>query len=69
MRKLIVGDMFCGAGGTSHGLVNSEFVDIAWAINHDPNAIKAHKENHPDTLHFEEDIVSMDISRLSQVDL
>jgi DNA (cytosine-5)-methyltransferase 1 len=69
MRKLTVGDMFCGAGGTSHGLVNSDFVEIAWAINHDPNCIEAHHKNHPYTLHFEEDIVSMDIARLSQVDL
>lgn len=61
--------MFCGAGGTSHGLVNSDFVEIAWAINHDPNCIEAHKKNHPGTKHFEEDIVSMDIDKLDPVDL
>jgi DNA (cytosine-5)-methyltransferase 1 len=69
MKKLIIGDMFCGAGGTSHGLVNSDFAEIAWAINHDPKCIEAHKKNHPGTLHFEEDIVSMKIEKLSRVDL
>ena len=69
MRKLLVGDMFCGAGGTSHGLVNSDFAEVAWAINHDPKCIEAHKKNHPDTVHYEEDIVSMDIERLTPVDL
>jgi len=64
-----VGDMFCGAGGTSHGIVNSDFAEVAWAINHDPNAIKAHTINHPNTKHYEEDIVSMDISKLTPVDL
>ena len=69
MRKLRVGDMFCGAGGTSHGLVNSDFAEVVWAINHDENCIEAHKRNHPNTVHYEEDIVSMDISKLSLVDL
>lgn len=69
MRKLRVGDMFCGAGGTSHGIVNSDFAEVAWAINHDQNAIKAHTLNHPNTKHYEEDIVSMDISKLTEVDL
>lgn len=69
MKKLTVGDMFCGAGGTSHGIVNSDFAEVAWAINHDPNAIKAHKINHPNTVHYEEDIVSMDISKLTPVDI
>jgi len=69
MRKLRVGDMFCGAGGTSHGIVNSDFAEVAWAINHDENAIKAHTINHPNTKHYEEDIVSMDISKLTEVDL
>ena len=69
MRKLKVGDMFCGAGGTSHGLVNSRFAEIVWAINHDPKCIEAHKKNHPNTKHFEEDIVSMNIKKLTPVDL
>lgn len=67
--KITVGDMFCGAGGTSHGLVNSDFAEVVWAINHDPDAIRAHKKNHPRTIHFEEDIVSMNIEKLTPVDL
>ncbi|OHT44775.1 DNA cytosine methyltransferase [Flavobacterium tructae] len=51
-------DLFCGAGGTSTGI---HFTDIpnmfvAACVNHDSNAILSHAQNHPDTLHFTEDI-------------
>lgn len=36
-------------------------VDIA--INHDPQAIRMHKVNHPDTLHLTEDIFKVDLQR------
>lgn len=36
-------------------------VDIA--INHDPQAIRMHKVNHPDTLHLTEDIFEVDLQR------
>ena len=51
-------DLFCGAGGTSTGihLANAKNVFVAACINHDANAIKSHFENHPNTLHFTEDI-------------
>ncbi len=51
-------DLFCGAGGTSTGihLANSKNVFVAACVNHDANAIKSHAENHPNTLHFTEDI-------------
>lgn len=50
-------DLFCGAGGTSTGihLANSNAKVIA-CVNHDPNAIESHKKNHPECLHFMEDI-------------
>ena len=53
MKKMIVGDMFAGAGGTSHGIVNSKFAEVAWAINHDANAIKAHKQNQQDQTYIQ----------------
>ncbi|WP_338396341.1 DNA cytosine methyltransferase [Fulvitalea axinellae] len=62
-----VGDMFCGAGGTSTGAMNVPGVKVSWCINHDSMAIKSHKENHPDCDHYNEDIVDMDISILSKV--
>jgi len=51
-------DLFSGAGGTSTGihLANQSNVYVAACVNHDANAIKSHAQNHPNTLHFTEDI-------------
>lgn len=50
-------DLFCGAGGTSTGIhlanVNAE---VLACVNHDAEAIKCHKKNHPNAVHFTEDI-------------
>lgn len=56
-------DLFCGAGGTSTGI---HFTDIknmfvAGCVNHDKNAILSHAENHPNTLHFTEDIRDFEV--------
>lgn len=56
-------DLFCGAGGTSTGI---HFADIpnmfvAGCVNHDKNAILSHAENHPNTLHFTEDIRDFEV--------
>lgn len=56
-------DLFCGAGGTSTGI---HFTDIpnmfvAACVNHDSNAILSHAENHPNTLHFTEDIRDFEV--------
>lgn len=50
-------DLFCGAGGTSTGihLANSNAKVIA-CVNHDAKAIESHKANHPDAVHFTEDV-------------
>ncbi|MFC4676194.1 DNA cytosine methyltransferase [Dysgonomonas termitidis] len=60
-------DLFCGAGGTSTGVelatVNGRKVaKIIICINHDKNAIASHFANHPDALHFTEDIRTLDFS-------
>lgn len=54
-------DLFCGAGGTSSGVKDAEYMRRQMAmvivgINHDDIAIAAHKVNHPETLHLVEDI-------------
>lgn len=51
-------DLFSGAGGTSTGihLVESRRAFVAACVNHDTNAINSHKENHPEALHFIEDV-------------
>ncbi len=54
--KFIVVDFFCGAGGVSVGILNSDQAVIAAALNHSPIAIASHSANHPETTHFEDDI-------------
>lgn len=57
--ELIV-DNFAGGGGASTGieLATGKSVDIA--INHDPEAIKMHKANHPHTKHYCENVWEVD---------
>ena len=53
----LVIDLFCGAGGVSTGFVMAKGIAIVIAcVNHDHTAILSHKVNHPNTVHFEEDI-------------
>ncbi|MCM1168813.1 MAG: DNA cytosine methyltransferase [Bacteroides sp.] len=69
MINLLYIDLFCGAGGTSTG-VNSARVDgkqcaeVIACVNHDANAIASHAANHPDALHFTEDIRTLELSPL-----
>ena len=67
--KLIYVDLFCGAGGTSTGveratIAGSKCARVIACVNHDKNAILSHAANHPDTLHFTEDIRTLDLSTL-----
>ena len=67
--KLLYIDLFCGAGGTStgveHAMVNGEkCAKVIACVNHDPNAIASHAANHPDALHFTEDIRTLELSPL-----
>ena len=67
--KLIYIDLFCGAGGTTTGVEQAEFDGQACAkviacVNHDVNAIASHQANHPHTLHFTEDIRTLNLSNL-----
>ena len=67
--KLLYIDLFCGAGGTSTGVefarLNGEkCARVIACVNHDPNAILSHQANHPDTMHFTEDIRTLELSGL-----
>lgn len=69
--KLLYIDLFCGAGGTSTGVENATIdnrkcAKVISCVNHDKNAIASHSENHPETLHFTEDIRTLDLSGLLQ---
>ena len=56
VRKITFGDMLAGGGGTSTGAYLVPGLNVLWAINHDPIAIATHKANHPETVHFVDDI-------------
>jgi DNA (cytosine-5)-methyltransferase 1 len=68
---LIYVDLFCGAGGTTTGveaaeLCGSKVARVIACVNHDKLAIDSHASNHPHTLHFTEDIRTMDVQRLNK---
>jgi DNA (cytosine-5)-methyltransferase 1 len=48
-------DLFCGAGGTSSG-AHMAGANVVACVNHDALAIDSHKINHPNAIHFTEDI-------------
>ncbi|RZJ92456.1 MAG: DNA cytosine methyltransferase [Chryseobacterium sp.] len=63
--EFLVIDLFCGAGGTSTGFLQAKGKAIVIAcINHDAKAIESHWLNHPEVLHFEEDIRTVELSPL-----
>lgn len=69
MSKLYIIDLFCGAGGVTTGfeLARNEMRKVAKVIacvNHDAVAIDSHLANHPGTLHFTEDIRTLDVTNL-----
>lgn len=53
--ELIV-DNFAGGGGASTGIELATGYSVDIAINHDPEAIKMHKANHPNTKHYCENV-------------
>ena len=57
--ELIV-DNFAGGGGASTGIELATGYNVDIAINHDPEAIKMHKANHPSTIHYCEDVWNVD---------
>lgn len=59
MREIIV-DNFAGGGGASTGIEMATGRSVDIAINHDPEAIKMHKVNHPNTRHYCESVWNVD---------
>ncbi|MDR1884280.1 MAG: DNA cytosine methyltransferase [Prevotella sp.] len=64
--KLLYIDLFCGAGGTSTGVESARHkgekcAKVIACVNHDANAIASHAANHPDALHFTEDIRTLEL--------
>lgn len=68
-RNLLYIDLFCGAGGTSTGVERARLhgekcAKVIACVNHDKNAIASHAANHPEALHFTEDIRTLDMKPL-----
>jgi DNA (cytosine-5)-methyltransferase 1 len=61
-------DLFCGAGGSSTGLVEAGFELVA-AANHTKIAIATHAANHPGAEHLCVDISTYDMRHLPRADV
>lgn len=57
--ELII-DNFAGGGGASTGIELATGISVDIAINHDPEAIRMHKANHPNTKHYCENVWDVD---------
>lgn len=55
----IIVDLFAGGGGASTGIEMALGRSPHVAINHDPEAIALHTANHPDTIHFINDVFEL----------
>lgn len=67
--KLLYIDLFCGAGGTSTGVERARFhgkkcAKVIACVNHDANAIASHAANHPEAVHYTEDIRTLELSTM-----
>lgn len=63
--RLLYIDLFCGAGGVTTGVSRVPGVQVVACVNHDATAIASHAANHPDALHYTEDIRTLDISPIA----
>lgn len=56
----LIVDNFAGGGGASTGIEMATGISVDIAINHDPEAIRMHKTNHPNTKHYCESVWDVD---------
>lgn len=61
-------DLFAGWGGFTEG-ASRVGVDVVWAANHWPLAVRAHAANHPRTAHVCQDLRGADWTRLPAFEL
>lgn len=59
-------DVFAGGGGASEGIQAATGRPPDVAINHDADAIAMHKVNHPNTVHYTEDVRDVFPRRVTQ---
>lgn len=65
-------DLFCGAGGETTGIERAvcdgvKCAKVIAAVNHDTNAIASHAANHPNVLHYIEDIRTLNLGGLEEL--
>ena len=68
--RILYIDLFCGAGGTSTGVHLARHggdpcAKVIACVNHDANAIASHAANHPDAMHYTEDIRTLELGPLA----
>lgn len=63
MKDNLIIDAFAGGGGASVGIEMALGRSVDIAINHDPEAIRMHTVNHPNTLHLTEDIFEVNLQK------
>ncbi len=61
-------DLFAGFGGLTEGATQAG-VDVLWAANHWPSAVRTHELNHPEAQHVQQDLNQADWTRLPDYDL
>lgn len=72
MLKYYFVDLFCGAGGVTSGIHRAKhngenIAEVIACVNHDPTAIATHAANHPEVLHYTEDIRTLDLTELTNL--
>lgn len=58
-EDITVCDEFAGVGGNTTGAAYVKYVRPVSAVNHDPDAVKAHQINHPDVTHYQADVTKL----------
>lgn len=66
MKEGLIIDCFAGGGGASKGIEQALGRCIDIAVNHDPQAIRIHRVNHPKTKHLTEDIFEVDLLKYTK---
>ena len=60
LKRSVIVDLFCGTGGSSCGTVLALGRGPDVAVNHWDYAIKMHARNHPETVHYQEDVFNIE---------
>lgn len=66
--NLKVADLFAGAGGASEG-ARQAGLEVVYAANHNPVAVRIHQENHPGTTHDCQDLCQANFYEIPKHDM